>query len=70
MSQLFPNKLTEGNSVSVSDDNENTAPANMSHGHDAASGSNQIEEGSSCQVHDIEMKDETENKHEKSENEQ
>ncbi|XP_016394382.1 opioid growth factor receptor-like isoform X2 [Sinocyclocheilus rhinocerous] len=54
---VIPNKLTEINSVSVSDDNENTAPANMSHGHDAASGSHQTKEGSSCQVHNIEIKD-------------
>ncbi|KAF4107548.1 opioid growth factor receptor 2 [Onychostoma macrolepis] len=63
---VISNKLTEGNSVSVSDDNENAAPANKSHGHDAASGSHQT----SCQVQDVEMKDETVNKHEKSENEQ
>ncbi|XP_016299163.1 opioid growth factor receptor-like protein 1 isoform X1 [Sinocyclocheilus anshuiensis] len=53
----IPHKLTEANSVSVSDDNENTAPANMSHGHDAASASHQTKEGSSCQVHNVEIKD-------------
>ncbi|XP_059393602.1 opioid growth factor receptor-like isoform X2 [Carassius carassius] len=67
---VIPNESTEANSVNVSDDNENTAPANKTHGHDAASGSHQTEVGSSCQVQDVEMKDGTENKHEKSENEQ
>ncbi len=56
---VIPNNLTEGKSVSVSGDNENTAPANMSHAHDAASGSHQTEEESSCQVHEEEIKDET-----------
>ncbi|XP_026104598.1 opioid growth factor receptor-like [Carassius auratus] len=67
---VVPNELTEANRVNVSDDNENTAPANETHGHDAASGSHQTEGGSSFQVQDVEMKDETENKHKKSENEQ
>ncbi len=59
---VIPNNLTEGKSVSVSGDNENTAPENMSHAHDAASGSHQTEEESSCQVHEEQMNDETEDK--------
>ncbi|XP_016394383.1 opioid growth factor receptor-like isoform X3 [Sinocyclocheilus rhinocerous] len=52
----------DGDGVGVSDNNENLAPANKSHGHDAFCGSHQTKEGSSCQVHDVEMKDETEDK--------
>ncbi len=56
---VIPNNLTEGHSVSVSGDNENTAPENMAHAHDAASGSHQTEEESSCKVHEEQIKDET-----------
>ncbi len=52
----------DGDGVDVSDDNENTASANESHGHDAIGGSHQTEEGSSCQVSDTLMKDDTKNK--------
>uniref|UniRef100_A0A672N937 Opioid growth factor receptor (OGFr) conserved domain-containing protein n=1 Tax=Sinocyclocheilus grahami TaxID=75366 RepID=A0A672N937_SINGR len=51
-----------GDCVGVSDNSENIAPASKSHGHDAFCGSHQTKEGPSCQVHDVEMKDETEDK--------
>uniref|UniRef100_A0A8C1YUA0 Opioid growth factor receptor (OGFr) conserved domain-containing protein n=2 Tax=Cyprinus carpio TaxID=7962 RepID=A0A8C1YUA0_CYPCA len=52
----------DGDGDGVSDNNENIAPANKSHGHDAFGGSHQTKEGSSCQVPDVEIKDETEDK--------